>query len=95
MVQPGETVLTISLDRPLRVRAYVSETDLSRIAPGMAVTVRADGNPRAYRGTIGYISPRANSRPSRSRPRTCAPIWSIACGSQWRTPTMPCARASP
>ncbi|MDE8652562.1 HlyD family efflux transporter periplasmic adaptor subunit [Novosphingobium album (ex Liu et al. 2023)] len=63
MVQPGETVLTISLDRPLRVRAYVSETDLSRIAPGMAVTVRADGNPRAYRGTIGYISPRAEFTP--------------------------------
>lgn len=63
IVQPGETVLTLSLDRPLRVRAYVAEPDLSRIAPGMKVTVTADGNPTTYQGTIGYISPRAEFTP--------------------------------
>lgn len=63
IVQPGETVLTLSLDRPLRVRAYIAEPDLSRVAPGMKVTVTADGNPKTYRGTIGYISPRAEFTP--------------------------------
>jgi HlyD family secretion protein len=63
IVQPGETVLTLSLDRPLRVRAYVAEPELSRVAPGMKVAVTADGNPRTYRGTIGHISPRAEFTP--------------------------------
>lgn len=63
IVQPGETVLTLSIDRPLRVRAYVGEPDLSRVRPGMRVTIKADGNPKAYRGTIGYISPRSEFTP--------------------------------
>jgi HlyD family secretion protein len=63
IVQPGETVLTLSIDRPMRVRAYIAETDLSRISPGMKVTVTADGNAKAYQGTIGYISPRAEFTP--------------------------------
>lgn len=63
IVGPGETVFTLAIDRPLRVRAYVAETDLSRIAPGMAVTVKADGNDKTYHGTIGYISPRAEFTP--------------------------------
>jgi HlyD family secretion protein len=63
IVQGGETVYTLTIDRPLRVRAYVAEPDLSRIAPGMAVTVTADGNPRTYHGTIGFISPTAEFTP--------------------------------
>lgn len=63
IVQPGETVLTLAIDRPMRVRAYVSETDLARISPGMKVQVTADGNPKTYNGTIGYISPRAEFTP--------------------------------
>ena len=63
IVGPGQTLLTLSIDRPLRVRAYIAETDLSRIAPGMAVQVRADGNDKAYRGKIGYISPQAEFTP--------------------------------
>ncbi len=63
IVQPGETVLTLTIDRPMRVRAYIPEPDLSRISPGMAVTVRTDGNARAYRGTIGSIAPTAEFTP--------------------------------
>lgn len=63
IVQPGETVLTLAILRPLRVRAYVAEGDLSRISPGMKVVVTADGNPKSYNGTIGYISPRAEFTP--------------------------------
>ncbi|AJP71751.1 HlyD family efflux transporter periplasmic adaptor subunit [Sphingomonas hengshuiensis] len=63
IVQPGETVLTLAIDRPMRVRAYVAESDLARISPGMRVVVTADGNPKRYQGTIGYISPRAEFTP--------------------------------
>lgn len=63
IVQPGETVLTLSINRPLRVRAYVAEPQLSRIGPGMKVLVTADGNDRTYHGTIGYISPKAEFTP--------------------------------
>lgn len=63
IVQPGETVMTLTIDRPMRVRAYVDEPDLHRVAPGMHVLVRADGNPKTYHGTIGYISPTAEFTP--------------------------------
>jgi HlyD family secretion protein len=63
IVQPGETVLTLTIDRPMRVRAYIPEPDLARVSPGMAVTVRADGNPRTYHGTIGAIAPTAEFTP--------------------------------
>jgi HlyD family secretion protein len=63
IVQPGETVLTLTIDRPMRIRAYVDEPDLHRIAPGMRVLVTADGNPRTYHGTIGFISPTAEFTP--------------------------------
>ncbi|MCE7795656.1 HlyD family efflux transporter periplasmic adaptor subunit [Sphingobium sufflavum] len=63
IVAAGETVLTLSIDRPLRVRAYVAEPQLARISPGMAVVVTADGNARRYHGTIGFISPKAEFTP--------------------------------
>ena len=45
------------------MRAYVAQTDMARINPGMKVEVTADGNPKTYQGTIGYISPRAEFTP--------------------------------
>lgn len=63
IVQPGETVLTLTIDRPMRLRAYVGARDLSRISPGMKVAVITDGNPRTYRGTISQISPSAEFTP--------------------------------
>ena len=63
IVQAGETVLTLTIDRPVRIRAYVDETDLSRISPNMAVEVTADGNAKVYHGTIGFIAPTAEFTP--------------------------------
>ena len=63
LVQPGEPVVTIAIDRPVRVRAYVAEPDLTRIGPGMAVEVRVDGRAEPYRGTIGHISAQAEFTP--------------------------------
>jgi HlyD family secretion protein len=59
----GETVFVLTIDRPMRVRAYVAEDDLSRISPGMAVRVTIDGNSKVYHGTIGFISPTAEFTP--------------------------------
>lgn len=63
IVQPGETVLTLAIPRPLRVRAYIAEPDLPRINPGMRVTVTADGATRPYKGVISWIAPKAEFTP--------------------------------
>lgn len=63
IVQPAQTVLTLTIDRPMRVRAYIPEPDLSRISPNMAVIVTTDGNARQYHGTIGFIAPTAEFTP--------------------------------
>lgn len=63
IVQAGETVLTLTIDRPMRVRAYVDESDLGRLSPGMAVEVTTDSSARTYHGSIGYIAPTAEFTP--------------------------------
>jgi HlyD family secretion protein len=63
IVQAGANVLTLTIDRPMRVRAYIAEPDLTRISPGMRVLLTADGAPRVYHGTIGYIAPTAEFTP--------------------------------
>jgi HlyD family secretion protein len=63
IVAAGTTVMTLTIDRPMRIRAYIDEPDLYRISPGMRVLVSTDGNPRTYQGTIGFISPMAEFTP--------------------------------
>ncbi|RRJ97864.1 secretion protein HlyD [Opitutaceae bacterium TAV4] len=64
IVQPGVTVLTLSLDRPVWVRAYVDERDLGLVAPGTEVDVFTDSRQgKPYRGKIGFVSPRAEFTP--------------------------------
>jgi HlyD family secretion protein len=62
-VAAGGTVLTLTIDRPMRVRGYVDEPDLHRLSPGMAALVTTDGNPKIYHGSIGYIAPTAEFTP--------------------------------
>jgi len=64
IVSPGDPVLTVSLTEPVWVRAYVAESELGRIHPGMSVTVTSDSAPdQPRRGTIGFISPVAEFTP--------------------------------
>jgi HlyD family secretion protein len=64
VVQAGSVVLTISLDRPIWVRAYISESDLGRVHPGKEVEVFTDTQPNhPYHGKIGYVSPEAEFTP--------------------------------
>ncbi len=63
MVTSQSHVYSLSLDRPVYVRAYVGETELGKIAPGTRVTVRSDSSNTVYHGQIGFISPRAEFTP--------------------------------
>lgn len=63
MVMSSSTVYSLSLRDPVYVRAYVSEPDLGRIAPGAQVRVHTDSSGQVYRGQIGFISPRAEFTP--------------------------------
>jgi HlyD family secretion protein len=64
MASPQTPVFTLALDHPVWVRAYVSEPDLGKIAPGMRAEVRTDSFPgKTYRAWIGFISPTAEFTP--------------------------------
>lgn len=64
IVQPGATVLTLSLDRPVWVRAFVDEPNMGLVVPGTEVEIFTDSRPnKPYRGTIGFVSPRAEFTP--------------------------------
>jgi len=59
----GEPVYSLSLDKPVYVRAYVSEPDLGVTSPGTMVEVTSDASGKVYTGRIGFVSPRAEFTP--------------------------------
>ncbi len=64
MASPQVPVLTLALDDPVWVRAYLPETALGRVAPGMAAEIVTDSYPgRRYPAWVGYISPTAEFTP--------------------------------
>ncbi|MBD5416206.1 MAG: secretion protein HlyD [Desulfovibrio sp.] len=64
IVQPGQTVYTLTLTEPVWLRAYVDEPNLGRIRPGMPVRVAVDAAPgKTFPGTVGFISPTAEFTP--------------------------------
>jgi HlyD family secretion protein len=64
MASPQKPVLTLALDDPVWIRAYVAETDLPRVRPGMKAWVTTDGFPgKRYEGWVGFISPTAEFTP--------------------------------
>lgn len=64
MATPQRPVFALALTQPKWVRVYVSEPDLGRIKPGMAMTIVTDGMPSpAIQGKIGYISSVAEFTP--------------------------------
>lgn len=64
MASPQKTALTLAITDPKWVRAYVSETDLGRVRPGMPATVAVDSFPRRrFAGWVGFISPEAEFTP--------------------------------
>jgi HlyD family secretion protein len=64
ILQAGTTVFTLSLQKPVWVRAYIHESELGRIHPGSKVDIYTDTRPdKPYVGQIGFISPRAEFTP--------------------------------
>ena len=63
MVSNASPIYTLSLQEPVYVRAYVSGPQLTRVRPGRTVTVIADGTSKRFKGTIGFISPKAEFTP--------------------------------
>jgi HlyD family secretion protein len=64
MASPQKTALTLAITDPKWVRAYVSETELGRVQPGMTAAVEVDSFPgRRFQGWVGFISPEAEFTP--------------------------------
>jgi HlyD family secretion protein len=64
MASPQRPVYTLALTSPLWVRAYIGETDLGRIHPGMSAEVHTDSFPgKSYDAWVGFISPTAEFTP--------------------------------
>ncbi len=64
IVSPESIVYTVSLHKPVWIRAYVAEPDLGRIKPGMKALIITDTNPdKPFKGQIGFISPQAEFTP--------------------------------
>ncbi|HTN95988.1 MAG TPA: secretion protein HlyD [Nordella sp.] len=64
IIATSDIVYVLSLDRPVWVRAYVSEPLLGKVHPGLDVTITTDSAPdHPYRGKIGFISPVAEFTP--------------------------------
>ena len=63
MASPQRPVFTLAITDPKWVRAYVNETDLPRIHPGMAARVRIDGLAAPLSGRVGYIASVAEFTP--------------------------------
>ena len=63
MASPQSPVFSIAIVTPKWVRAYISEPDLPKVAPGAAATVTVDGDAQSFVGHIGFISPVAEFTP--------------------------------
>lgn len=64
IVQAGATVLSLSLEHPVWVRAYVHEPELGQVPPGTKVILTTDSQPhRQFHGTVGFVSPKAEFTP--------------------------------
>jgi len=64
IVNAGETVFVLSLTNPVWVRTYVSEPDLGRVKPGMAVEIRTDApGAKPLKGSVGFIATTAEFTP--------------------------------
>jgi HlyD family secretion protein len=63
MAAPQRPVYTLAIANPKWVRTYVKESDLGRIKPGMAASIRIDSQQDTIAGKIGYISSVAEFTP--------------------------------
>jgi HlyD family secretion protein len=64
MASPQKPVFSLAITDPKWVRAYVAESDLGQVRPGMAAFVAVDSFPgRRFDGWVGFVSPVAEFTP--------------------------------
>ncbi len=64
MAFPQTPVLTLAILSPVWARAYLPETALGKVAPGMTARIFSDSFPdKSYEAWVGYISPTAEFTP--------------------------------
>lgn len=64
MASPLKPALTLAFANPVWVRAYLPETRLGKVKPGMKASITSDSYPgKSYPGWVGYISPTAEFTP--------------------------------
>jgi HlyD family secretion protein len=64
MISPQRPVFDLAITDPKWIRAYVSETDLGKVHPGMKASVSSDSFPgQTLRGWVGFISSVAEFTP--------------------------------
>ena len=64
MASPLKPALTLAFADPVWVRAWLPETLLGKVKPGMPATITTDSYPgKRYSGWVGYISPTAEFTP--------------------------------
>lgn len=64
MASPQRPVFSLAMMKPKWVRAYVSETDLGRVHPGMSARIGVDSFPgQLFEGWVGFVSPIAEFTP--------------------------------
>jgi membrane fusion protein PltH len=64
MASPQKAAFTLAITDPKWVRAYVSESDLGWVHPGMRASVQVDSFPqRRFEGWVGFVSPVAEFTP--------------------------------
>jgi len=88
MAFPQTPVLTLALTDPVWVRAYLPESMLGRVKPGVVATIHSDSYPdKTYQGWVGYLSPTAEFTPKtvqtpELRTRLVYSIRVFACNSE-------------
>jgi HlyD family secretion protein len=64
MSSPQRPVFSLAIIDPKWIRAYLPESDMARVRPGMAARVMVDSVPdRPFEGWVGFISPVAEFTP--------------------------------
>jgi HlyD family secretion protein len=64
MASPQKPVFSLAVTDPKWVRAYVGESDLGKLYPGMNASIVVDSFPaRRFEGWVGFISPVAEFTP--------------------------------
>jgi len=62
IVQSGQAVYSLALDRPIWIRTYIDEPSLGYIYNGKKATITTDSGGK-YQGQVGFISPQAEFTP--------------------------------